>query len=46
VDGWLSKGYDPGIVREVVRELRRRKPDVTSLTYSTLRLSNGTESGR
>ncbi|MCA6114273.1 hypothetical protein J6524_04930 [Bradyrhizobium sp. WSM 1738] len=30
---WLGKGYDPGTVREVVRELRRRKPDVASLAY-------------
>lgn len=30
---WIGKGYDPGMVREVVRELRRRKPDVASLAY-------------
>jgi hypothetical protein len=30
---WIAKGYDPGMVREVVRELRRRKPDVKSLAY-------------
>jgi hypothetical protein len=30
---WIAKGYDSGMVREVVRELRRRKPDVKSLAY-------------
>jgi hypothetical protein len=30
---WLGKGYDPGMVREVVRDLRRRKPDIASLAY-------------
>lgn len=30
---WIAKGYDPGMVREVVRDLRRRKPDVASLAY-------------
>ncbi|KRR21892.1 hypothetical protein [Bradyrhizobium retamae] len=30
---WLGKGYDPGMIREVVRDLRRRKPDVASLAY-------------
>jgi hypothetical protein len=33
VGDWTAKGYDPGMVREVVRELRRRKPDVASLAY-------------
>ena len=30
---WIGKGYDPGMVREVVRDLRRRKPDIASLAY-------------
>jgi len=30
---WLGKGYDPGMIREVVRDLRRRKPDIASLAY-------------
>lgn len=30
---WIAKGYDPGMVKEVVRELRQRKPDVASLAY-------------
>ena len=30
---WIAKGYDPGMVREVVRDLRRRKPDIASLAY-------------
>jgi hypothetical protein len=30
---WLGKGYDPGMVREVIRDLRRRKPDIASLAY-------------
>jgi hypothetical protein len=30
---WLGKGYDPGTVRDVVRDLRRRKPDIASLAY-------------
>jgi hypothetical protein len=30
---WLGKGYDPGTVREVVRDLRRQKPDIASLAY-------------
>lgn len=30
---WLGKGYDPGMIRDVVREVRRRKPDVASLAY-------------
>lgn len=30
---WIEKGYDPGMVREVIRELRRRKPDIASLAY-------------
>jgi hypothetical protein len=33
VGDWIANGYDPGMVREVVRELRRRKPDVASLAY-------------
>ena len=33
VADWLGKGYDPGMVREVVRDLRRRKPDIASLAY-------------
>jgi hypothetical protein len=33
VGDWLAKGYDPRIVREVVRELRRRKRDFASLAY-------------
>jgi hypothetical protein len=33
VTEWLGKGYDPGMVREVVRDLRRRKPDIASLAY-------------
>jgi hypothetical protein len=34
----------PSLVREVVRELRRRKPDIASLAYSTPRYPIGTES--
>ena len=30
---WLERGYDPGMIREVVREIRQRKPDVASLAY-------------
>lgn len=30
---WLSKGYSPSMVVEVVRELLARKPDVASLAY-------------
>lgn len=30
---WIAKGYAPAMVGEVVRELRRRKPDVASLAY-------------
>ena len=37
VDG-IAKGYDTGMVHEVVRDLRRGKPDIASLAYSTLRL--------
>jgi uncharacterized protein (UPF0335 family) len=33
VGDWIDKGYDSGMVREVVRELRRRKPDIASLAY-------------
>jgi hypothetical protein len=33
VADWVGKGYDSGMVREVVRELRRRKPDIASLAY-------------
>jgi hypothetical protein len=33
VADWLGKGYDPGMVHEVVRDLRRRKPDIASLAY-------------
>jgi hypothetical protein len=33
VGDWLAKGYDTSVVREVVRKLRRRKPDVASLAY-------------
>jgi hypothetical protein len=33
VTEWLGKGYDPGMIREVVRELRRRKPDIAALAY-------------
>jgi hypothetical protein len=33
VADWLDKGYDSGMVREVVRDLRRRKPDIASLAY-------------
>jgi hypothetical protein len=36
---WIGKGYDSGMVREVVRELRRRKPDVKSLAYFDAALS-------
>jgi hypothetical protein len=37
---WIAKGYDPGMVREVVREVRRRKPDVASLAYFDAALSD------
>jgi hypothetical protein len=30
---WLAKGYDPGMIREVVRDLRARKPGIASLAY-------------
>ena len=30
---WLAKGYDPGMIRDVVRDLRARKPGITSLAY-------------
>jgi hypothetical protein len=30
---WLGKGYDPGMIREVVRDLRCGKPDFASLAY-------------
>lgn len=30
---WLSKGYVPSMVLEVVRELLARKPDISSLNY-------------
>lgn len=30
---WLATGYDPAMVREVVRELLARKPDISSLAY-------------
>jgi hypothetical protein len=33
VSEWIGKGYDSGMVREAVRELRRRKPDIASLAY-------------
>jgi hypothetical protein len=33
VADWLGKGYDSGMVREVVRDLRRRKPDIRALAY-------------
>jgi len=33
VTDWIGKGYDPGMIREVVRELRRRKPDIAALAY-------------
>jgi len=36
---WIAKGYDPGMVREVVRDVRRRKPDVASLAYFDAALS-------
>jgi len=29
----LGKGYDPGMVRDVVRRLQRRRPDIESLAY-------------
>jgi hypothetical protein len=29
----LGKGYDPGVVRDVVRRLQRRRPDIESLAY-------------
>jgi hypothetical protein len=36
---WLGKGYDTGMIREVVRDLRRRKPDIASLAYFDAALS-------
>jgi hypothetical protein len=30
---WLSKGYAPAMIREVVRELISRKPDIANLAY-------------
>jgi 5-methylcytosine-specific restriction endonuclease McrA len=30
---WIAKGYAPAMVGEVVRDLRRRKPDIASLAY-------------
>jgi len=33
VADWLGKGYDPGMIREVVRDVRRRKPDIASSAY-------------
>jgi hypothetical protein len=29
----LGKGYDPGVVRDVVRRLQRRRPDIEWLAY-------------
>ncbi|WP_461314570.1 hypothetical protein [Bradyrhizobium embrapense] len=33
VRSWIDAGYDPGMVREVVRDLDRRKPGIASLAY-------------
>ncbi|MGY3535391.1 hypothetical protein [Bradyrhizobium sp. USDA 4452] len=33
VRSWIDAGYDPGMVRDVVRDLDRRKPGIASLAY-------------
>ena len=40
VSDWLGKGYDPGAIRDVVRDLRKRKSDIASLAYFDAALSD------